>query len=187
MTVKRVILKGIPVSFIYIDTNSQHYRDAAALRYAVFFKKLNLDLDIINDSYESSSIHMAAVTDKGVIGYGRLSPYGSTARISQMAVKSKMRGMGIGSRIMNIFIETIFSILGISFIFTRLPQLYRLIQRKSSDDISLLYWYSLILLTLPWIGYSIYKNSFALTCTYILTSIINIVMIISIHKYRGKL
>jgi len=105
MMVKEVILEGIPVTFLYIDINSQYYKDAVALRFSVFYKEFDLDINIINDSYETSSIHLAAIAGGKVIGFGRLSFNGSTARISQMAVSRKMRGIGIGSHIMNIFID----------------------------------------------------------------------------------
>ncbi len=104
MAAEKVTPKYTPASFSYIDINSKHYKDAASLRYDVFFKEFNLDPDVINDSQEKSSIHLAAVTDGKVAGYGRLSIDGNTAQISQMAVQDKMRGKGIGSRIMTLFI-----------------------------------------------------------------------------------
>jgi len=105
MTVKEVIVEGILVSFSYIDIHSQHYRDAAALRYSVFYKEFDLDPGIINDSCERSSIHLAAVINEEVAGYGRLSVCGSTVRISQMAVQKERRGKKIGSHLMNILID----------------------------------------------------------------------------------
>lgn len=84
-------------------------------------------------------------------------------------------------------IEIIFSLLGISFIFTRIPQILKLVERKSSDDISLLYWYLITILTLPWVWYSIYvKESFSLSLTYILTTILNCVVIYFVYKYKIK-
>jgi predicted GNAT family N-acyltransferase len=105
MIVREVIIEGIPVTFSYIDTNSQYYKDAVALRFSVFYKEFDLDIDVIDDSDESTSIQLAAIADGKVLGFGRLSFNGSTARISQMAVSKKMRGRGIGSNIMNILIE----------------------------------------------------------------------------------
>jgi len=105
MIVREVIIEGIPVTFSYIDTNSQYYKDAVALRFSVFYKEFDLDIDVINDSDESTSVHLAAIADGKVLGFGRLSLNVSTARISQMAVRRKMRGRGIGSNIMNILIE----------------------------------------------------------------------------------
>jgi len=105
MIVREVIIEGIPVTFSYIDTNSQYYKDAVALRFSVFYKEFDLDIDVIDDSDESTSIQLASIADGKVLGFGRLSLNGSTARISQMAVSKKMRGRGIGSNIMNILIE----------------------------------------------------------------------------------
>ncbi len=105
MIVKEVIIEGIPVTFLYIDINSQYYKDAVALRFSVFYKEFELDINVINDNYESSSIHLAAIANGKVIGFGRLSFNSSTARISQMAVSREMRGRGIGSHLMDIFID----------------------------------------------------------------------------------
>ena len=105
MIVKEVILEDTPVTFLYVDINSQYYKDAVNLRFTVFYKEFDLDINVINDSCESSSIHLAAVAGEKVIGFGRLSFNGSTARISQMAVIKKMRERGIGSNLMNIFID----------------------------------------------------------------------------------
>jgi predicted GNAT family N-acyltransferase len=102
--VKEIILDGIPVTFLYIDAGSKYYEDAVNLRFSVFYKEFNLDENVIYDSDESASIHLAAVTGGKVVGFGRLSICGNTARISQMAVHRNMRGMGIGSTIMNILI-----------------------------------------------------------------------------------
>jgi predicted GNAT family N-acyltransferase len=103
--VKEIILDGIPVTFLYIDTGSKYYKDAANLRFSVFYEEFDLDINVIYDSDESTSIRLAAVTGEKVIGFGRLSINGSTARISQMAVHRNLRGRGIGSSIMNILIE----------------------------------------------------------------------------------
>ena len=83
-------------------------------------------------------------------------------------------------------IEIIFTILGVSFIFTRIPQIYRLIKRKKSNDISLVQWYLVTVLTLPWIWYSVYKSSISLFITYLLATISNLIVIFYTHKYRRK-
>jgi predicted GNAT family N-acyltransferase len=103
--VKEIILDGIPVTFLYIDADSKYYKDAVDLRFSVFYKEFDLDINIINDSDENTSIHLAVVAEEKVIGFGRLSLYDGTARISQMVVNRNMRGRGIGSGIMNILIE----------------------------------------------------------------------------------
>ena len=59
MIVREVIIGGIPVTFSYIDTNSQYYKDAVALRFSVFYKEFDLDIDVIDDSDESTSIQLA--------------------------------------------------------------------------------------------------------------------------------
>jgi len=105
MAAKKATPEYTPASFLYIDIDSENYKDAASLRYDVFYKEFNLDPDIINDSQERNSIHLAAVAGGRVAGYGRLSIDGNTAQISQMVVHHKMRGKGIGSRIMTLLIS----------------------------------------------------------------------------------
>lgn len=84
-------------------------------------------------------------------------------------------------------IEIIFSGIGVAFIFTRIPQIIKLIQRKSSNDISLLYWYFISILTLPWIWYAIYEvESISMLLAYGSTTILNIIVIYLIHKYKTK-
>jgi predicted GNAT family N-acyltransferase len=103
--VKEIMLDGIQVTFLYIDADSKYYKDAVNLRFSVFYKEFDLDINVINDSDESTSIHLAAVAKEKVIGFGRLSINRGTARISQMVVQRNMRGRGIGGSIMNILIE----------------------------------------------------------------------------------
>jgi predicted GNAT family N-acyltransferase len=103
--VKEIIIDGTPVTFLYIGADSQYYKDAVNLRFSVFYKEFDLDINVIYDSDESISIHLAAVAEGKVKGFGRLSINGSTARISQMAVSRNMRGRGIGSSIMTILID----------------------------------------------------------------------------------
>jgi predicted GNAT family N-acyltransferase len=103
--VKEIRIDGIPVAFLYIDADSQYYKDAVNLRFSVFYKEFDLDINVIYDSDESTSIHLAAVAEEKVIGFGRLLLNGSTARISQMAVSRNMRRKGIGSSIMAILID----------------------------------------------------------------------------------
>lgn len=82
-------------------------------------------------------------------------------------------------------IEFIFTIMGLAFIFTRVPQIMKLIKRKSSDDISLAYWYLVSILTLPWIWYAVYiAKSISMLFTYISTTILNFIIIYLIHKYK---
>ena len=82
-------------------------------------------------------------------------------------------------------IELIFLFLGSGFIFTKIPQIKRLIKRKTSDDISLMQWSFDTILVIPWIWYAIYRaKSTCLLIIYIGLIISNFIIGYLTYKYR---
>jgi uncharacterized protein with PQ loop repeat len=82
-------------------------------------------------------------------------------------------------------IEGIFFTLGLYIAFARIPQVLKIVKRKSSNDISLIYWYSITAVLFPWIWYAIYRaKSISMLFIYITVVITNIITICFIHKYR---
>jgi len=84
-------------------------------------------------------------------------------------------------------IEGIFFILGMYIAVVRIPQIIKIIKRKSSDDLSLVYWYSITAVIFPWIWYAIYRaKSISMLFVYITVIISNFITIYFIHKYKKK-
>ena len=84
-------------------------------------------------------------------------------------------------------VEGIFFLLGLCIILARVPQIIKIRQRKSSDDISLIYWYFITAVVVPWMWYAVYRaKSISMLLIYILLIMMNIVLICFIHKYRGQ-
>jgi len=55
---------------------------------------------------EAGSLHLVAETGREVCGYGRLTPGGGSAQISQMVVAATWRRRGIGSALLAVLTET---------------------------------------------------------------------------------
>ncbi len=82
-------------------------------------------------------------------------------------------------------VEIIFLLLGSGFVFTKIPQIKKLIKRKTSDDISLMQWCFDTLLVIPWIWYAIYRaESISLVIIYIGLVVSNFTIVYLSFKYR---
>ena len=83
-------------------------------------------------------------------------------------------------------IEIVFTILGMAFITTKIPQIVRLYKHKTSDDISPSMWWMSIILSVPWVWYAIYKDSCSLFLSNVSTTILNSVVLVLVYGYRIK-
>ena len=83
-------------------------------------------------------------------------------------------------------IEIIFTILGVLFVFPRIPQIVRLYRRKTSGDISITYWHLLNILTVPWLWYFVSKGSVSAFVSNSLAMACNTVVIIMAYRYRRR-
>jgi len=84
-------------------------------------------------------------------------------------------------------IEVIFFFIGLGFLAARIPQITKLVKRKTSGDISLLYWCIVTTLILPWIWYAIYRaKSTSMVCVYSIMVMANLIVINLICRYRKK-
>lgn len=85
-----------------ITEDSDLYREALDLRYALFFKDFDLPKSVTADDLEPVSIHVVLVENGNLLAYGRLSPLESGAyRISQIVVYPVHRRKGFASRIVS--------------------------------------------------------------------------------------
>ncbi|MGE5418183.1 MAG: GNAT family N-acetyltransferase [Acidobacteriota bacterium] len=106
------------LSYQFTDYDSGHYEQAFALRYRVFYKKLQLPVESVIDDKEAAAFHGVAVDmdiDR-VVGCVRLSLDDDTAQISAMVVDEDYRVKGIGSELLQMAINKARD-LGISKIF----------------------------------------------------------------------
>lgn len=82
-------------------------------------------------------------------------------------------------------IEIWMSFVGFVVALSGLPQILKLTERKTSDDISVSLWYIVAFGQLNWIGYGFYKASPSLIITNSLCVLICATIIILVHKYKG--
>ena len=86
---------------LYIDTKSEFYTKAKAIRIECFFEGMSNADELINDKYEAEGVHLICLgEDKTVLGTGRLNVENSKGIISQMAVKPTHQNLGIGTKIL---------------------------------------------------------------------------------------
>ncbi len=78
-------------------------------------------------------------------------------------------------------------IIGASMAFADIPQILKLIKRKSSKDISLLFWFIILHGQLWWLGYGIYIKSISLAVSNFICVMFAIYIIVLVFKYRKVL
>ena len=85
-----------------ITDDSDLYREALDLRYALFFKDFDLPKSVTADDLEPVSVHVVLIENNNLLAYGRISPVDSgTYRISQIIVYPEQRRKGFASRIVS--------------------------------------------------------------------------------------
>ncbi len=89
------------MKFIFINQNSEYYKEAIDLRISLFFSSMDNASELINDTYENRSQHLICLHGKEVVGTGRLSIEKNQGIISQMAIKKGFQKKGIGSEILS--------------------------------------------------------------------------------------
>ncbi len=94
------------IEYKFIAYGNTHYKEAVALRIALFFNNMPNALSLINDSEEEKSIFLVALKNDSLVGVGRLTIDGEIGVISQMAVEPKEQGKGIGKEISTVFVHT---------------------------------------------------------------------------------
>lgn len=93
------------MKFIFINQNSQYYKQAIDLRISLFLSGMDNTEELINDSYENKSQHLVCINDKEVVGTGRLSIEKNQGIIFQMAIKREFQERGIGSEILSKLVD----------------------------------------------------------------------------------
>jgi predicted GNAT family N-acyltransferase len=99
-------LLGPHVSTRFVTTDDGAYQAALRLRHRVFYEASGIPLHEVPDSLEAASMHLVAEIDREVCGYGRLTPGGRSAQISQMVVDAAWRRRGVGSALLAVLTET---------------------------------------------------------------------------------
>lgn len=89
---------------IFVDINSDYYKQAVKIRYKVFFEPNGVSIEVVYDNIENSSSHLVAIKENTVVGYIRLTIENSQARISQFVVSQEFRG---GLQIGKMLVDTI--------------------------------------------------------------------------------
>lgn len=88
------------VALRFVGRDDDSYAAAVALRHRLFYELSEVTLRDVPDSLEDSSLHLVAEEGGMVLGYGRLTPGGDQAQISQMVVDERWQGRGIGTSIL---------------------------------------------------------------------------------------
>jgi len=83
------------------------------------------------------------------------------------------------------YIEIFMSIIGITVALSGTPQIIKMFQRKTSDDISLITWYIVFIGQICWFIYAFYKDSISLILTSGTYAIMGVIVIALVHKFRS--
>jgi predicted GNAT family N-acyltransferase len=92
----------------FVEYGSDEYRQAAQLRYRLFYQAHNIPFPSIFDPQEEQDLHLA-ITDSStnhVLAYGRLGQNSfNEFQIYQMVVVPEYQGHGLGMRILQALFE----------------------------------------------------------------------------------
>ena len=90
-----------------IRYDSREFRQAARLRYKLFFAEHNLPWNIVHDRDRSNYFHAAILIRDEVVAYGQLVPHDDRVyRVCQMVVAPEYQGQKLGSKILLFLIDT---------------------------------------------------------------------------------
>ncbi|WP_325895391.1 GNAT family N-acetyltransferase [Grimontia sp. NTOU-MAR1] len=93
---------GKQIEYRWLETDSKFYQTALKLRYALFFEEPGLPWEVLFDTDEGNSLHLAAICDGELLAYGRLTKRSNSAmQISQMVVSPKHQRKGLGEAILS--------------------------------------------------------------------------------------
>lgn len=94
------------MEYIFISKKNPMYKQAAAIRYHIFFKPYGLGWDMVYDNLEEKAVHLICIQGEEVLGYGRLTyETEETVAVSQLVVKESYQNQGIGKGLMKHFIH----------------------------------------------------------------------------------
>ena len=84
-----------------------------------------------------------------------------------------------------VFLDKLTFVVGIVGPFTVLPQIYSIFSTQSAAGVSLVTWFLIFLMTIPWILYGIaHKNKLILTC-FALWGFFDLLVVIGVILYGG--
>lgn len=83
-------------------------------------------------------------------------------------------------------IELYFVFVGLLGLSARIPQIVKLVKRKTSSDISVWYWGILSFCFLSWVWYGVYKQSVSIVMSNVLALVLNIIVLVLVIKYKEK-
>ena len=87
-----------------VETDSE-LKAAHDVRRTVFVIGQNVPPEIEWDEFEDSALHMICRLDNTVVGTGRITFFGSRAKIERVAVLKEFRLRGIGRKIMEFLVD----------------------------------------------------------------------------------
>ena len=91
-----------------IPNRGDTYSKARELRYRLFFAMHDLPCAVLDDEYETQSLHFAALRDSEFVGYSRLTSISATDAtylISQVVVEPDYQSKGVGGLLLNALIS----------------------------------------------------------------------------------
>ncbi len=91
-----------------IEYGSEEYRQAAQLRYQLFYQEHNVPFESIFDPQEPQDLHLAITTNQAnrLLAYGRLGQNSfNEFQIYQMVVVPEYQGHGLGMRLLQALVE----------------------------------------------------------------------------------
>ena len=88
------------VKYLFIDRESEYYKQAVELRYNEFFVGFNRPKETLFDEFENESIQVVACLNGKVIGHTRLFVKDSEGEISQAVIDKNYSGLQLGINMM---------------------------------------------------------------------------------------
>jgi predicted GNAT family N-acyltransferase len=85
---------------IEVENGSALLPEVFELRREVFCREQGVPVELELDELDQSATHLAAILDDEVIGTLRILQHAGAAKIGRVAVRAKLRGSGIASRLM---------------------------------------------------------------------------------------
>lgn len=85
--------------------SKEELEEALKIREEVFVKEQGVSVELEHDQYDQSAYHFIIRTDKNIIGTCRLLIENKVGKIGRMAILSKYRKQGLGSRLLDKVIE----------------------------------------------------------------------------------
>ena len=88
------------IKILTIIGTSKHMSDIFKLRHEVFVIEQNVPVELEIDEFDEKAIHIIAIIGNKIMGTLRILKLEDHIKIGRVAVKKPMRGLGIGTKMM---------------------------------------------------------------------------------------